>query len=112
MNNKNENENKKDNEHKECSICLCSISVNELFTTPCNHTYHKKCIDIWKKKSTTCPMCRAPEFKNQDNKLLEEIRQTLKMFRDMIPDYDEQMSAIERFTNGQMSYAEMRSLCG
>jgi hypothetical protein len=32
--------------------------------------------------------------------------------RAMIPDIDRQADAISRFAKGQMSYAEMRSLCG
>ena len=32
--------------------------------------------------------------------------------RAMIPDIDEQASALQRFAAGKMSYAEMRSLCG
>lgn len=101
------------NENSNCPICLSKIGDSEAFTTECNHTFHKKCIDLWKKKATNCPMCRAPEFKNSDNKLLEEIRNTVKQFGGMnIPNFDEQMSAVERFTNRQMSYAEMRSLCG
>jgi len=27
-------------------------------TTPCNHTYHKICIDKWLQTSSTCPCCR------------------------------------------------------
>jgi hypothetical protein len=32
--------------------------------------------------------------------------------RAMIPDMDQQASALQRFAEGKMSYAEMRSLCG
>ncbi|VDQ16432.1 unnamed protein product [Trichobilharzia regenti] len=26
---------------------------------PCGHAFHRKCIDVWLKRSTTCPKCRA-----------------------------------------------------
>jgi len=35
-----------------------------------------------------------------------------KGMREMIPNIDEQAAAMRKFANGQMSYAEMRSLCG
>ena len=37
-----------------CSICLTG---NTDYTTNCNHTFHKKCIDKWKHHNT-CPYCR------------------------------------------------------
>ena len=40
-----------------CIICLDAISVAEIMTS-CHHTYHKKCLDTWLKKSKECPVCR------------------------------------------------------
>jgi len=40
-----------------CIICLGAISVAEIMTS-CHHTYHKKCLDTWLKKSIECPVCR------------------------------------------------------
>lgn len=44
----------------ECPICyenFHSTDKNELFTTTCNHTFHKSCLFKWNKPS--CPMCRS-----------------------------------------------------
>ena len=43
----------------ECSICLDNYKNNEYFRNlPCNHSFHKKCIDRWVKKNNNCPICR------------------------------------------------------
>ena len=42
-----------------CSICLSNINLNEsVRTLPCNHYYHKKCIDPWIFTNYTCPLCK------------------------------------------------------
>lgn len=42
-----------------CAVCLADIAKGEEFrSTPCNHVFHKVCIDDWCKKSMTCPNCR------------------------------------------------------
>ena len=40
-----------------CSICMENIK-GECYITPCNHKYHEECIDKWKERNNTCPMCR------------------------------------------------------
>jgi hypothetical protein len=57
--------------------------------------------------SQTCPICRD---NSGDNELLKTIRNIIKNHN--IPDAEVQYSAIEQFTRGQMSYAQMRSLAG
>jgi hypothetical protein len=50
------------NEHeKECYICLEKYIENEELTTlPCNHVFHKHCIQTWLcKEHITCPTCRV-----------------------------------------------------
>jgi hypothetical protein len=43
----------------ECSICFESIHANDLQVTPCNHRFHKNCINMWKATGNqTCPYCR------------------------------------------------------
>ena len=44
-----------------CAICMDDNSKQPIpkVTTPCNHTFHKACLDKWNKRSNTCPMCRA-----------------------------------------------------
>ena len=51
------NQTKRNNEEKSCSICFGEIASVSLYLTKCFHTYHKKCIAKWDKK--TCPMCRC-----------------------------------------------------
>lgn len=42
-----------------CSICRENYVKNEiLLQLPCNHFYHKLCIQKWFEKTTKCPLCR------------------------------------------------------
>jgi hypothetical protein len=48
-----------------CVICYCRLKeignpsdATEIETTPCNHSFHAKCLKKWKKMSTICPICR------------------------------------------------------
>lgn len=48
-----------------CSVCLNSMSQTQATRTlPCNHIFHDKCLERWKRVCTTpdptCPMCREP----------------------------------------------------
>lgn len=45
----------------ECSICFDELSNKKNIheCKKCKNMFHKTCIDIWKKKSTTCPICRT-----------------------------------------------------
>jgi len=40
----------------DCVICL-DKKDNEMETLPCNHSFHKVCIDRWR-HNNTCPICR------------------------------------------------------
>lgn len=44
-----------------CSICLESKDLD--YTTPCNHKFHKECIELWfetdSHQEKTCPECRS-----------------------------------------------------
>ena len=53
-----------------CSICLNSIKTN-ITTLPCNHRFHKPCIDKWKEEGkNTCPCCRKEFQKTQYSALV------------------------------------------
>ena len=53
------NRNKKGG-NDDCPICFDSINNDEeKYLTPCNHKFHKKCIEDWIKINNTCPICRA-----------------------------------------------------
>ncbi|PRP77883.1 hypothetical protein PROFUN_08557 [Planoprotostelium fungivorum] len=41
-----------------CAVCLEDLSVGEMSSRlPCNHHYHKECIDKWLKTKKHCPVC-------------------------------------------------------
>ena len=45
--------------NNECCICLQEfISNEEIVELPCNHIYHKQCIEEWLKVNRNCPSCR------------------------------------------------------
>ena len=42
-----------------CSICLSVVrKTRGTRTLPCGHLFHTPCIERWKTRCTTCPMCR------------------------------------------------------
>lgn len=42
-----------------CSICLDNYDLDfESRQLPCQHYFHKKCIDRWLSNNTTCPICK------------------------------------------------------
>lgn len=44
----------------ECAICLTGFISNELIYDLCDnkHIYHKNCLDEWKTRGDSCPVCR------------------------------------------------------
>ena len=48
----------------QCSVCFGSmVTPQSNRTLPCNHTFHTRCVDRWKRTchgDPTCPMCRTP----------------------------------------------------
>ena len=55
---------------QECSICADNIMIQDIRNdnikkTPCNHIFHKKCINLWLNKQKTCPLCRGKIDNNQ-----------------------------------------------
>ena len=41
-----------------CSICLDKLEKGSIYGTPCGHVFHADCLQGWKSKNSTCPMCR------------------------------------------------------
>ena len=57
----------------ECPICLAEFRKGEVCRTmpePCQHTFHKICIDEWFQQSSRCPLCKRSIFS-----ILEEEQQ-------------------------------------
>jgi hypothetical protein len=42
----------------QCLICLENLSSNKTETFPCQHTFHRVCLEEWFKTERTCPLCR------------------------------------------------------
>ena len=58
----------------ECTICLLNLELSETETLPCNHTYHKSCMDLWKNYHYSCPYCRYSLEQNViPNVLFDEL---------------------------------------
>ncbi|CAG98934.1 Etp1p [Kluyveromyces lactis] len=53
-----------------CPVCLEKLDseVTGLVTTPCQHTFHCKCLDQW--KNGNCPVCRYSQLKDVNNEPL------------------------------------------
>ncbi|KAF9378622.1 E3 ubiquitin-protein ligase znrf3 [Podila verticillata] len=42
-----------------CTICLCEYEPDDLLRQmPCQHLFHKECVDEWLKLKRTCPLCK------------------------------------------------------
>jgi len=54
---------------QECVICTDTFQVRQYKRTLhcCKNIYHKKCIDKWLKKNSSCPFCRFDFIGNQEN---------------------------------------------
>ena len=47
------------NSEEECTICYGVLSSEPAVTTPCNHTFHTRCLCSWlETNKQTCPYCR------------------------------------------------------
>jgi len=47
-------------EEETCVICFDPFKRNQhVRNLPCEHTFHRKCIDRWFSEKTTCPICRG-----------------------------------------------------
>lgn len=46
--------------NEQCFICMDNYKVHELkrILPKCSHSFHKKCVDKWLKKRSSCPVCR------------------------------------------------------
>jgi E3 ubiquitin-protein ligase RNF115/126 len=56
-----------------CSVCQDKLTAEEDVTQlPCNHQYHKDCIEPWLQSNHTCPVCRA-ELPTKDEDTVEYL---------------------------------------
>jgi hypothetical protein len=89
-----------DNEAEECqkcTICLDSItSDQETLQMPCNHYFHKGCLEKWLSTDNTCPICRQVlEYRETDDvqgeQKSDQIRISFKI-SDTGEEYDKSFS--------------------
>lgn len=45
-------------EYNICCICCDVVEFNDT-VLPCNHVYHRNCIERWKEVNPVCPLCHA-----------------------------------------------------
>lgn len=43
----------------QCSICLNQMTEETRWTTNCQHSFHRQCLDIWENNHSSCPLCRT-----------------------------------------------------
>ena len=41
-----------------CTICLDPIALSAIMKLLCDHIFHRHCIEKWKERKNTCPLCR------------------------------------------------------
>jgi len=47
-------------ESESCSVCLMDFEEKQnVRKLPCEHFYHKECIDKWLAQKGSCPVCKA-----------------------------------------------------
>lgn len=53
----------------DCGICMDNYKYKQYkrILPECKHTFHKKCIDNWFKKNSSCPVCRKDFLTVQNN---------------------------------------------
>jgi hypothetical protein len=60
-------------EGHECIICTENMTSREFYRKlPCEHVFHKKCIDRWVVRNPTCPTCRFSLLNTQQQPAPEE----------------------------------------
>ena len=60
-----------------CSICINDINVESSFATdPCNHVFHRECIQIWLNDNDSCPNCRIQINRHTSCSILNNLRET------------------------------------
>ncbi|KAF1954720.1 hypothetical protein CC80DRAFT_594777 [Byssothecium circinans] len=57
------------NNNDQCPICYSDIDINTI-STPCNHIFHRECLDTWlrtldRSQDGTCPSCRGMLYEGE-----------------------------------------------
>ena len=68
------------------SVCIENYRIGETVRIlPCNHRFHKNCIDQWLLARRTCPMCKMDILKHyglicpqhEDEPIMEDREETM-----------------------------------
>lgn len=43
-----------------CPVCFMNMSEENSRRLDCGHKFHTRCLERWRRRAVTCPMCRAP----------------------------------------------------
>ena len=50
------------NQDEVCPICLENYGKNRLIKLNCGHIIHFECLNQWKERKSSCPLCRAKQY--------------------------------------------------
>jgi len=64
---------------RDCSICLEKLNKNKVYLN-CNHYFHKDCINKWKTRNNTCPICRTRIIQIKETLTIRKIIRLILVF--------------------------------
>eukprot|EP00929_Paragymnodinium_shiwhaense_P062720 TRINITY_DN31317_c0_g2_i1.p1 TRINITY_DN31317_c0_g2~~TRINITY_DN31317_c0_g2_i1.p1 ORF type:complete len:386 (-),score=64.75 TRINITY_DN31317_c0_g2_i1:221-1378(-) len=58
-----------------CTVCISDFALGEeCRQLPCEHIFHKDCIDQWLQRVPTCPMCKGPADRQPRQRSAHAVR--------------------------------------
>ncbi len=80
-----------------CPVCIEDISVKQLHTTSCGHSFHKPCISTWFETSDECPICRTVQDDDPLIMFKRNIRERMEnIYMDAIHSLEDQVRRLRR----------------
>ncbi|XP_058952272.2 RING finger protein 150-like [Pocillopora verrucosa] len=89
------NKKTEDDESDNCAVCLDGYKAGDVVRIlPCQHEFHKLCIDPWLVEHRTCPMCKLNILKELGLSSVEESRTlAVEVGTSELPDEDHRTAA-------------------
>lgn len=89
------NKKTEDDESDNCAVCLDGYKAGDVVRIlPCQHEFHKLCIDPWLVEHRTCPMCKLNILKELGLPSVEESRTlAVEVGTSELPDEDHRTAA-------------------
>lgn len=105
-----------DDESDNCAVCLDGYKAGDVVRIlPCQHEFHKMCIDPWLVEHRTCPMCKLNILKELGLPSVEGSRTlAVEVGTSELPDEDHRTAADNRgvvMNEIEPSVSERRSSC-